>query len=464
MKKRYFRRVFVTLSAVTCMVTSIFGFSTEVKADVSWPSGPEIEGESAIVMDVNSGAILFEKNVHEKLYPASITKILTTLIGIEECGLEERVFFSKDAVYKNEGATSHIARDFAEELSVKSTMYAIMLESANECAYALAEHVAGKYDENYEYFMKLMNKKAESLGCTDTHFNNANGLPDEDHYTSVYDMALISAEAYKNETFRIIAGTSAYTIADSSKDRPDYNCYNHHLMMRKSNSNYYEYVTGGKTGYTSAAGNTLVTFAEKDGMTLVCVVMKCPQVAYGDTRKLFDYCFENYKVCSIEENDEKILEQTLANVGILNPHGPFVGFGESSYIILPVSADFEDTVPEILEGNGKDVIARFKYTYGNHVVGMLDLKRTNARVEDSYFEEEVVDDTNVKIIKIKPIYIFVTVVAILLLLMIIHYIVLLSRNFYILKHDVKVKQDARRRERSSKRYQKNRNKSNLKFK
>lgn len=464
MRTRIRRSIFAILSAA-CMTTLALSGKEEVKAEVSWPNGPQIQAESAIVMDINTGAILYEKNPHEQLYPASITKILTSLIGIEECSLDEKVFFSKDAVYKNEGNTSHIAREWREELSVKSTLYAIMLESANECAYALAEHVAGKYEQDYEYFIQMMNSRAKELGCVDSNFSNANGLPDENHYTSAYDMALVSAEAYKNETFRILTGTKSYTIADSNRDRPDYNCYNHHLMMRKSSEYYCEYITGGKTGYTSAAGNTLVSYAEKDGMTLVCVVMKCPVVAYGDTRKILDYCFENFKVHNIEEKDERVIAQSLTGTGILNNNEPYVGFKDASYIILPASADFEDATFTQLEGDGKNIIAKFRYTYGDHVVGTINLVRTGARIENDYFSQDMnAEDPNIKVVKIRPIYIFVVVVALLLLIMVIRYIKLLADNFYIIKHDMETRRKNRERGKEARKSQKRRRRTNLKFK
>ena len=435
-----------------------------VQADMSWPSGPDVPGQSAVVMDINSGAILYEKNMHAKMYPASITKILTYLIGIEECSLDEMVFFSKDAVYKNEGNTSHIAREWREEISVKSTLYAIMLESANECAYALAEHVANKYDQDYSYFVELMNARAKQLGCVDTHFSNANGLPDDEHYTSAYDMALIAAEAYRNETFRLIAGTKTYTITDSNRDRPDYACYNHHQMMRKSNANYYEWVTGGKTGYTDSAGNTLVTYAERNGMTLVCVVMKSPQPAYPDTRTLFDYCFANYQVHYVEEADETVRRQITANTGILNNNAPYVGFGASSYIILPVTASFADTTLTILNGDGKKVIATFEYKYGDHVVGSLNLVKTGARVEESYFKKPIQTEDNVRVIQIKPIYIFVGVVGLLLLAFLIFYVRLFVKNYYVIRHQISSRRTKRKEERTARRRRKKFNRTNLRFK
>ena len=173
---------------------------TPVKAEAYWPSMPNIEAESAIVMEINTGTVLYEKNSRDTHYPASITKILTTLLAIENSSLDETVVFSYDAVFGgNEGDTSHIARDWKEELTMEQVLYAVMLESANECAYALAEHIGEKLGGDYRTFIDLMNKRAKELGCVNTHFNNCNGLPDENHYVCAYDMALISAEAYKHD-------------------------------------------------------------------------------------------------------------------------------------------------------------------------------------------------------------------------------------------------------------------------
>ena len=229
-----------------------------------WPAGPEIVSASGIVMEADTGTILYEKNINDVHYPASITKILTTLLAIENSSMDEVVTFSYDAVHKTEG--SGIARDVDEQMTMEQCLYAIMLASANECAYAVAEHVGGDIGT----FVQMMNDRAAQIGCQNTHFNNCNGLPDEQHYTSAYDMALIAREAYKNEAFRIICGTKTYTIPFTNK-HTDAETYlqNHHQMLYplKTRKYLYDYCTGGKTGYTTVANNTLVTYAEKDGST-----------------------------------------------------------------------------------------------------------------------------------------------------------------------------------------------------
>ena len=209
-------------------VTLLFSAPTAVKAEQHWPEGPEITSPSAIVIELNSGAVLYEKNADQVNYPASITKVLTTYLALEHSDLEEIVTFSDDAINLNQGDTSHIARDYGEQMTMKECLYAVMLESANECAYAVAEHVGVKLGGDYQTFIDMMNEKAKELGCTNTHFTNANGLPDENHYTSARDMALISMAAYKNEDFRIICGTRSYRIPPTNRHKEITPLNNHH--------------------------------------------------------------------------------------------------------------------------------------------------------------------------------------------------------------------------------------------
>ena len=171
---------------------------TNTKAAEIWPSSVDTACSAAIVMEAETGAILYEKNIDAQFYPASITKVLTALLAIENSNLSDVVTFSSDAVFKNEGNSSHIGRDLDEQMTMEQCLYGMMLESANECAYAIAEHVGGG---DVNKFITMMNDKAKELGCTNTHFTNPNGLPDPNHYTSARDMALISKAAYENKIF-----------------------------------------------------------------------------------------------------------------------------------------------------------------------------------------------------------------------------------------------------------------------
>ena len=236
----------------------------------NWPAGPAISAQSAILMDAETGAILYEKNIHEQLYPASITKILTALIVMEQCPLDEMVTYSNEAVNSiNWQTDSNIGIKAGEQITVEQSLYGLLVGSANEVANALAEHVSGSVDA----FAELMNERAAELGCVDSHFANANGIFDENHYTSAHDMALIAKAFFSNDLLSKISGTSTYTIprSDTVSEELLITCRNQ-LLPGKSYA--YEYLVGSKTGYTSEARQTLVSCAQKDGMKLICVVMK----------------------------------------------------------------------------------------------------------------------------------------------------------------------------------------------
>lgn len=432
---------------ISAFVAGIIFFMTPftVKADIYWPEGPHMNTPSAIVMEINSGAVLYEKNSDQVNYPASITKVMTTMLALEHCELDEIVTFSDDAINLNQGSTSHIARDYGEEMTMEQCLYAVMLESANECSYAVAEHVGQKLGGDYQTFIDLMNQKAKDLGCTNTHFNNCNGLPDPDHWTSAHDMALIGAEAYKNEQFQNIVGTRSYQIAPTNKHDNITPLNNHHAMISnyKTNQYLYPYCTGGKTGFTQAAGSTLITFAEKDGMSLVCVVMRTNGTdQYLDTKSLFEYGFQNFQAFPIAENMGASQEEG-ENKGIMNNHESFVDLNKDAYVVLPVAANFADVEMTLertdLPGN---TIAQLRYTYGGHMVGKVDVVPAKVEVEGNYFEMENMNSEK-NIVEIKSstlVWIFI-----LFILLIIAVIVgkNLYDNYYVILHNMNVKKQRR---------------------
>lgn len=365
---------------------SIAAYADET--DAVWPAGPEVGAASAIVMEANTGTVLYEKNADEQHYPASITKIMTTLLAIENCPLDDIVTFSAKAVYENEGDTSHIARDVAEEMTLEQCLYGTMLESANECAWAVAEHIGGG---DASVFVNMMNEKAAELGCTGTHFSNPNGLPDETHVTTCRDMALISRAAIQNSTFRTITGTVKYTIPPTNKHADPTPLNNHHQMISsyKGTKNLYEYAIGGKTGYTVAAGNTLVTYAEKDGMLLVCVVMNAGSTHYTDTRALFEYCFANFKMYNVSQNETRYSGSGESETSLFQETEPFARLDTEAEIILPVSADFDATETEISHENDSDhIVGTLVYTYGGKRVGAADVITTGANALTYEFGEK----------------------------------------------------------------------------
>lgn len=365
-----------------------------------WPDNTEIASKAGIVMDLDTGVVLYAKDEHTSYYPASITKILTTLLAIENSEMDEIVTFSKDAVEKNEGSNSHISRDIGERMTMEQCLYAVMLESANECAYAVAEHVGG----DIETFIDMMNERAKALGCTDTHFKNANGLPDEDHYVSAYDMALIAREAYQNETFQTIVGTRAYSIPPTNTHDVVTPLNNHHAMINpyKTNAYIYDGCLGGKTGYTDAAQYTLVTYARRGDMTLVCVVLSSPQDGYyADTINLFNYCFDNFMLYPIAEQ-ENMFGGDAAKIGSLAENVNLVRVSKDSRIVLPKAAKFSSATYEVVpvDSDDRDVIGEIRYSYADHYVGkgellyqITDVKGypfSNLEEDETYFHVDVV--------------------------------------------------------------------------
>ncbi|HBY21253.1 MAG: hypothetical protein A2Y24_01190 [Clostridiales bacterium GWE2_32_10] len=255
---------------------------------------PTISAEASIVYCINTNQILYEKNIYEKHFPASITKVMTAMLAIEHNKLDDVITYSDTAVNSIERNSSHLWVVSEEQLTVANSLYGLLLKSANEIANGLAEKTSGSIDK----FVNLMNTEARSLGCKDTHFTNTNGLPNDNHYTTAYDMALISADAFKSSTFREIISTKLYTIPATNKNTERI-IANEHKMFQNTKF-HYDYCLGGKTGYTIAAGHTLVTFAEKDGMQLVSVILKSDSKDfYLDAINTLDYAFNNYKLVTL---------------------------------------------------------------------------------------------------------------------------------------------------------------------
>lgn len=264
---------------------------------------PEILSQSAIVVDMSTGFTLVEKNVNDKLYPASITKIMTAILTLENAKMEETVTFSYDAVFSIEKDSSAALVDVDEQLTVEQCLYGLMLISGNDLANGLAEHVGG----TMTVFANMMTKKAKEIGCLNTNFTNAHGLHDSNHYTTAYDMALIAKYAYENAkgtyerisgkelSFKTLCSTGYYECPPTNKQPEVRQWRNNNRLINKYETQYYPDCIGGKTGYTNKAGGTLVSFAEINGRLLMCVVMKSTNSlsAYADTTNLYDYIKEN---------------------------------------------------------------------------------------------------------------------------------------------------------------------------
>ena len=431
-----------------CLILTIISAvclgKVDVKAADYWPDAPETLSPSVILMEESTGTILYEKNSDEAHYPASITKIMTTLLALENGNLSDMVTFSDDAINNTEG--SGIARDYGEQMTLEQCLYGVMLESANECAYAVAEHVGG----TVENFVDMMNAKAKELGCTNTHFANPHGLQDENHYTTAHDMALIAQAAYQNETFRIIIGTKMYTIPPTNKHAEETVLRNHHDMLctyHNANRKYlYPYCVGGKTGYTATANSTLVTYAEKDGMTLICVVMDTQSPnQFIDTVNLFDYAFDNFQVLNVAENDTDYSAETMVDNGNLNNIEPFVELDKDAVIVLPKTAEFSDTSSSV-EYNDSDpeIAGSITYTYAGRNVGKADIKTTGVVVEGYAFDNESTEEEEqeaVSTVQVRPIVVVLLIVAVILLGVLLFFLKRFYDNYYIIKHNRAVRRD-----------------------
>lgn len=335
----------------------------------NWPRGPRISAESAILMDVNTGVILYAKNIHEKCYPASITKVLTCLLAMEHGDLDDMVSFSHEAVFSVPGDGSNMGMDVGESITLEQSLYGILVGSANEVANAVGEYVGGTIDD----FVTMMNERATELGCTDSHFANTNGLFDENHYTSAYDLALISSQFFQNEMLCKISDTPRYHFEPTSTQPDDFYLINKHQLINGEIA--YDGIVGGKTGFTSESRQTLITCAEKSGMKLVCVVFKEESPAqFTDTVALFDYGFQNFQVLNISENEEKYNIDNAnffqSDNDIFGSSKPILSIDEESYVIVPNMADFSDLSASIRydvdEGNH---VAEISYSYNDTYVG-----------------------------------------------------------------------------------------------
>lgn len=253
------------------------------------PEEPVIGSEGAVLMDAATGKLLYGKNQDKQFYPASITKVMTALLVLEHCSLNEVVTFSAAATTNLESGSVTLNLVAGDTLTVEQSLHGLLLKSANEIANGLAEHVSGSVSA----FADKMNARAVQLGCRNTHFVNPNGLNNSAHKTTPYDMALILRAALQNEIFRKIDTTLAYQFP-ATRQAAARTITMGHKMMYPSDSRYYEGIIGGKTGYTSLAGNTLVTGAERNGVRLIAVVMKSGGTQYTDTIALLDYGFANY--------------------------------------------------------------------------------------------------------------------------------------------------------------------------
>ena len=333
-----------------------------------WPEGPKVMAETAIVMDMDTEEILYAKGIDEKRAPASTTKILTAMLAIEKVPFETQITFT-DEVNNIEAGSTHIGIKPGETLTMKDCAYAILLASANEVSSGVAEYIG----TTVPAFVDMMNQRAKELGCTNTHFVNANGLYDGNHYTTARDLAIIAKAAFQNETFREVVKTPYYIVPKTNITDEERWLNNHHKMILQG-SEYYEGCLGGKTGYTEKAGNTLVTYAERNGRKLVCALLADVNVVaqYTDTKALLDYGFDSFQrldttAVSLSPAKSDKLGKQLEEKGLLSTAL------ETTSISVPKELTEELTYKTTLENN----MLNIDYYYGKQQIGSSSMQASD---------------------------------------------------------------------------------------
>lgn len=355
-----------------------------------WPEGPIVSAEAAILIEAETGVILYDKNIHKQEYPASTTKILTTLIALEECEMDEWVTFSHKAVFDVPYDSNHIAMDEGEKLTVEDCLKAILMRSANEVSYAIAEHIC---ESDWENFAPIMNERAKELGCLNSNFVNPNGLPDENHVTTAYDLAMIGREFFKQDVLCEMTKTRMLHILPTEY-QTDEKMEVNKMELIPGGDYEYEYLVGCKTGYTDAARSALVSCAEKGGMKLICVVLKDEApYQYEDTIALFNYGFENFQKVVVSEAETKYNMDSdglfYGENDIFGNSQPILSLNQDAYVVLPKTADFAEAKSEISYDNvTQGQAAVVNYSFSGEFVGSASIDLAQTQVDTYEFETE----------------------------------------------------------------------------
>lgn len=350
-----------------------------------WPKGPSVESGGAVLMEAETGTVLYAKNPDTLFYPASITKIMTALLTLENSKLTDTVTFTKEALDDVPPGYVMIPVLDGEKMSVNDALHVLLLYSSNDIANGLAISHSGSIKE----FSKVMNERAAQAGAKNTHFSNPSGLHETTHYTTPYDMCRIMRECIKWDAFNEIGGERIYTLNKNNKRKKAFTFAAKHKMLFPSSEYYYKYMVSGKTGYTSQANNTLITYAEKDGMKLICCTMKGGHgVAYKDTKALFEYGFDHFKVVDASSSDKRF---TLKDAGIFaSGDSPLadsfqIEIPEGSKVVLPsgVGLNKVDTDIRYLKKAEDGCFAEVDYQYEGMLVGTARLKMISHLKDES---------------------------------------------------------------------------------
>lgn len=294
------KNIYKTITIITFFIIILFNnFQVYANSDIS------VNAKAALIVEKNTGKVVYEEDAKEKKYPASVTKILTAILVLENCKLDDTATVSEKSISNIPSGYVIAPLYVGEEMSIEDLLYALMLKSANDAAYVLAEHVGG----SVEGFSNMMNEKAKELGCENTHFVNPNGIHNEEHYTTAHDLYLISKYAMENETFAKIVSTYQYTLSATNKySNKDRVMQNTNYFLNPKSKFYNENIKGIKTGTTLEAGNCLITEITKDGFDYITVVLgaETSESKFSETQKMINYAFDNYTFTNLHNKGDII--------------------------------------------------------------------------------------------------------------------------------------------------------------
>lgn len=330
-----------------------------------WPQATDISSTAAVVMETSTNTVLYSKNADQALYPASAVKIMTCLLVLENSSLDDQVTMTATGVSGVTDGGANISAQLDEVFTMEQCLYAIMVASANDIALQVAEHISGSVDA----FVAAMNARAQELGCTNTVFTNPTGLPDDNQHTTAHDLALIMKAAISNDSFRTISGATSYTIPATNVSGGARNLTSSFSMTTPTSATYYQGCIGGRESTTTASGSVLVTAAERNSTTLICVVMNG---ATGQTANeaitLMDYGFANFQLLDLAEEDFHILS--------------------GGTVMVPAGATSDDLTTEDTPSDGQLLRT---YSFGGAQVGTAVVEDTS---EESTTTEVQENDDN----------------------------------------------------------------------
>lgn len=381
-----------------------------------------IYSSNCILMEASTGRILYAKDAQEIVFPASTTKIMTAILTLENCELTDIATVSHDAIFSVPASYSHASLKEGEELTIEQLLNVLLIPSANDAANVLAEHISGSVDD----FAVLMNEKAKEIGCLNTHFVNPNGVHNEEHTTTAYDLALMGRYAMQNSTFRSIVKKSRYSLPATNKyDKTDRIFNTTNDLLRENNSTakdnyYYEYATGIKTGYTTDAGSCIVASAKKDNMEVIAVVLGGSTTKDGlsernlDCITLFDYAFENYSMQTVQEKNN-VLEEITVRGATSDTRKLNVLVKDDIAILLSSEENTQNLEPEITyRDNLKAPLS------ANEVIGKITYQ-----VGDEIYSSDLLAETSVIASGFLPILLRILLILVTLYLL---YILLKPKN------------------------------------